>query len=91
MSELLHIDPIAARFDPAGTYREPDDLAGDIGLTRGQKLAALSRWAEAIQERFSATSEGMPANGHTSVDLEMLEKIEVARLALNQIFSSEDE
>ena len=59
MSMIVHINTEAARLDPASVFTRPMDIVAESGLTRGQKLAALKRWADMLQDQLAATSEGM--------------------------------
>lgn len=88
MAEILRIDTEKARLDPESVFAHPDALVQELALTRGQKLAALDRWALQIERRLLATSEGMPGNGTSDVDLALLNAIAAAREALQQPASS---
>lgn len=76
--EILSIKTDVARFDPEREFGTPQMLVESPGLTRGQKIASLERWAQQVQDELAATSEGMsnaPPPGHGA---EMLEKINTA-------------
>ncbi len=85
MTTIMHIDIDAARHDPAGNFERPMDIVGEPGLTRGQKLAALQRWADSIQDQLTATAEGMRSPpGMSSENIATLEEITDA-IALLQV------
>lgn len=48
-----------ATEDPEAVFENPGELAQHLGLTRGQKIAALERWAFVVGSRIDAVSEGM--------------------------------
>jgi len=55
MGTILRINSELARKNPEQVYTRPADIIGEIGLTRGQKIAALKRWEGpygAIRRRF---------------------------------------
>ena len=71
-----------ARFNPEGEFEHPSELASAVGLTRGEKLAALDRWEFQVERRLAAGSEGMPTWGRASADLKLLEDIRRVRETL---------
>ncbi len=83
MSTIMHINTQAARLDPASAFARPMDIVSENGLTRGQKLAALQRWADSLHAHLAATSEGMrtPA-GMSAKDLATLDEIGKAQAIL---------
>jgi hypothetical protein len=84
MTVLLKINPDVARFNPEAEFDSPQDLVTSNGLTRGQKLAALERWYQAVERRLAATNEGMPPSGTTSYDAQLLEDIDNSRIQLSR-------
>lgn len=82
MAALLSINLENARFDPEGEFDRPGDIVHTAAMTRGQKLAALERWWQQVQQRIAATSEGMSPNGYSSEDLKLLDAIKAARVEL---------
>ena len=44
MGTISRLKPDAARHAPETQFNDPWQLAAEVGLTRGQKLAALRRW-----------------------------------------------
>jgi hypothetical protein len=71
-----------ARYNPEGEFEHPNELANAVGLTRGEKLAALDRWEFQVERRLAAGSEGMPTWGRAAADLKLLEDIRRARETL---------
>jgi len=76
MSTIMHINTEAARLNPESVFTRPADIVPELGLTYGQKRAALRRWADSIKARLAATSEGMRTPpGLSSEDVAMLNEI----------------
>jgi hypothetical protein len=73
-----------ARFNPESEFEHPVDLANSVALTRGEKLAALDRWAFQVERRLAAASEGMPTYGRAAADLKLLEDIRQVRETLQR-------
>jgi hypothetical protein len=84
MSEILHVDMDAARFDPEKAFGAPAKLVESIALTRGQKIAALDRWSQQVLDRLKASGEGMPTHRTSGIDLELLEQIRTASESLRK-------
>lgn len=83
MSERMKIDREAAKLEPESQFDTPDDLVASVGLTRGEKIAALKRWAFLVDRRLASGDEGMPVSGaQEAADAELLRVIEKARSAL---------
>lgn len=82
MSTISHINPQNARFNPGGEFEHPRALVEEVGLTRGQKLAALQRWAFEVERRLASAEEGMPSNDMVAGDLKLLEEIRMAEREL---------
>lgn len=61
MTTISKIKRDAVRKNPEAAYETPEELAGEPGLTRGERLAALEKWRFNLQSRMDATAEGMTA------------------------------
>ena len=79
MSQIMKIEIDKATSDPDSVFETPTEVAEHIGLTRGQKIATLERWAFAIRARVDAVSEGMTSypDGTYVRDTEFLREIEM--------------
>ena len=83
MSTIMHLNTEAARSDPASVFARPLDIVSEPGLTCGQKLAALQRWADTLQAHLAATSEGMRTPpGMSANDVAILDEIGKAQAIL---------
>lgn len=82
MSTISRVKPDQARYNPEAEFGHPSRLLESVALTRGQKIAALERWAFALQRRIDAGSEGMPGTERTAEDLELLEAVRQAHVWL---------
>lgn len=83
MSKIMNLNIEKARFDPASVFARPMDIVSEQGLTCGQKLAALQRWADNLQAHLAATSEGMQTPpGMSAQDLAIIEEIGKAQAIL---------
>ncbi len=80
--DIQKLDRYAAKFEPESQFDSPTDLSNEIGLTRGEKIAALKRWAHLVERRLASGSEGMPTHGTEPRDAELLREIELTRLKL---------
>lgn len=78
MSEISRINMEAARFDPQREFGSPQRLVESIAMTRGQKLAALERWAQQVLDRLKASGEGMPTHRSSGEDIVLLEQVQAA-------------
>jgi hypothetical protein len=65
------IDLEKARLDPGSIFDSPGALCNHPGLTRGQKIELLRRWAYDASELGVAEEEGM-GNGETSLTAQIL-------------------
>ena len=84
MTEIMHIDTVKARMDAETVFARPLDIVSEIGLTRGQKLAALDRWEQSLKDRLRASGEGMtPPTEQTTHEAGVLEEIAKARQLLD--------
>lgn len=77
MSEIMRIEPEKARQDPEAVFDRPADIENEVGLTRGQKIATLRRWEMDVTRRLESTDEGMPANGESADDADLLKEIKM--------------
>jgi hypothetical protein len=59
MSKISSINPTAAKDNPERTFNSPKAVAGQVGLTRAEKLTVLKRWRDQVQRRLDSASEGM--------------------------------
>jgi hypothetical protein len=76
MAELVNLNVEKARLEPDAVFARPLDIVAEGGLTRGQKIASLKRWKQALQDRMRATSEGMaPPPGQTAKEAATVEEI----------------
>jgi hypothetical protein len=76
MSEIMHLNTEKARLEPDSVFSRPLDIVHEPGLSRGQKIAALERWNQALQDRIRATDEGMaPPAGQTAEEATMVQEI----------------
>ena len=69
-----------AKQDPEGTFESPLGIVNEMMLTRGEKLATLDRWRQAILEQLVAQGEAKRA--------QLLGEIEEARTRLRSTASS---
>jgi len=69
MSVINHINHQAARNRPENTFDSPQALVEEIGLTRGEKIAALETWRFDVQRRLDSASEGMAPEPEASGDI----------------------
>jgi hypothetical protein len=74
MGTILRINSELARKKPEEVYTRPADIIGEIGLTRGQKIAALKRWEGRVQARIG--------HAHAFGDVCLLSAIKNARASL---------
>lgn len=80
--EIQNLNRDAAKLDPESQFDCPQALLDEVGLTRGEKLAALERWAAQVDRRLASGNEGMPTRGTEPRDAELLRQIELAKLEL---------
>ena len=84
MSTISHINRQEALFNPEKVFETPVSLASEPGLTLGEKLAALERWAFDVEQRLKAGGEGMPTAATATDDAELLREIGKTELWLKQ-------
>ena len=84
-SELSHLNRERALDDPEAHFKTPNDLALEIGLTRGEKIAALARWARLVDRRLASGDEGMPTSGTEPRDAELMQQIALVKAKLENV------
>ncbi len=84
MTERMRLNRKAAKFEPESQFESPQKLAEEPGLTLGERIATLKRWAELVDRRLSSVAEGMPSRGNQDLDAELLREIEICREELMQ-------
>ena len=76
MNQIMSLNTTQAREDPESEFASPQALRDEVGLTLGEKLAALERWAAIVERRLEAVGEGMQgADGEATGDAELLRQI----------------
>jgi len=84
MAEIMNLNTEKARHEPDTVFARPLDIVNETGLSRGQKIAALERWNQTLQDRLRATGEGMaPPEGQTANEAATVEEIGRALEMLN--------
>lgn len=78
-TKLTDLNRERALYDPESEFDSPRAIASEVGLTRGEKLAALQRWSYSVDRRLASGYEGMPTNGTEARDAELLRDIELIR------------
>jgi hypothetical protein len=79
MSEARPLNRMAAKQNPESVFSTPFELADEILLTTGEKLATLERWRLGVIRQLDAANEGMATRGFTIKQLKLLEEIEEAK------------
>ena len=46
MSSISQLQRVKAKSDPGSVFKAPEDIVGEILMTRGEKIATLQRWRE---------------------------------------------
>jgi hypothetical protein len=72
--------------DPERSFKHPSEIVEATGLTRGEKLHALSCWMLAVQQRLALRRHG--ARDDERIQRELLEDIRRARELVNVQFKS---
>ena len=87
MPEIMSINTEKALTDPEAVFCGPGELATSIALTRGQRIAALERWAFTARARVDAHNEGMVAHrdGDYARDVELVRQIARLLQALREV------
>lgn len=73
------LDREKAKQDPESVFDSPLSVVEEALLTKGEKIATLNRWRQAVLEELSASGEGMRTHGVSSRRAQLLEQIEDAR------------
>lgn len=84
-NEVHRINREAAKNNPESQFDSPEALAKEVGLTRGEKIAALERWACLVDRRLQSGDEGMPTYGTEPRDAELLRRIKVVQAELQAV------
>jgi hypothetical protein len=71
-----------AKDNPERVFSGPGEIVDEVLMTRGEKLATLTRWRQTVLEELSASGEGMRTHGVSSDRMRLLEEIEQARVEL---------
>jgi hypothetical protein len=82
MATISRLKPDAALHAPETQFDDPWQLAAEVGLTRGQKLAALRRWEQKLVHEMAAAGEGMPTPDSQAWQADLLAEIGKAILSL---------
>ena len=72
-----------AKDTPERALCHPREIVEEVVMTRGEKLATLTRWRQTVLEELSASGEGMRTQGVSSARIRLLEEIELARAELS--------
>lgn len=80
--QIQKLDREAAKLEPEAHFKQPESLLEEIGLTLGEKLSALERWAHQVDRRLASGNEGMPTRGTEPHDAELLRRIELTKQEL---------
>jgi hypothetical protein len=73
---ITRLNRSLAKQDPEGNFENPFVIVDQAMLTRGEKIATLNRWREAVLEELIASGLGKSAR--------ILREIEEARHRLNR-------
>lgn len=78
MATIMQINSTQAVADPETVFAHPVEIADHVGLTRGQKIAALERWLFGVRARLDAVSEGMTSrpDGAYTADSQLSRELE---------------
>lgn len=86
MTTIMQLDTKKACEQPETVFRTPADVVAEIGLTRGQKVVALKRWAQLLDDRLRASNEGMtPPAGQGAREAATIEAIGKALVELDAL------
>ena len=76
MNQIMSLNRHQARVDSESEFSSPQEVRDEIGLTLGEKLAALSEWGSNVERRLEAAGEGMQkTDGDANRDAELLRQI----------------
>ena len=82
MSEVAALNRDVAKQQPESVFESPLDIVNEVLLTKGEKIATLTRWRLNILGELDASNEGMATRGYASELLTVLEEIEEAKARL---------
>jgi hypothetical protein len=57
MAEIARLERTKAKKAPGEAFSSPDEIIGNIIMTRGEKLAVLRLWRQQLQEDIAAWVE----------------------------------
>jgi hypothetical protein len=84
MAEVSALNRDIAKQQPESVFESPLEIANEILLTKGEKLATLNRWRVSILGELGASNEGMATRGYTRGQLTVLEQIEEAKVRIEE-------
>jgi hypothetical protein len=84
MSEVAALNRDVAKQQPESVFESPLDIVNEVLLTKGEKLATLTRWRLNILGELDASNEGMATHGYTGTQLAFLEEIGQAETHLKE-------
>lgn len=68
-----------ARLEAEAVFNHPMDVVAARDLTGAEKVDALKRWQQSLQDRLRSTGEGMaPPAGQTADEAALIEEIDKA-------------
>jgi hypothetical protein len=60
---------------PAHIYQEPKNLYQDKSIKKEEKIQMLKQWKDELEQHRKALEEGMPSDGHSADESELLRNI----------------
>jgi hypothetical protein len=84
MTTIAKLDRSRAKEMPSSVFDAPHEIASEILLTRGEKLATLERWRRDVMREMSASTDGMRTNGVSDALIQQLAAIETTIETLEQ-------
>ncbi|MGD9804325.1 MAG: hypothetical protein AB7E81_22285 [Hyphomicrobiaceae bacterium] len=77
MPQISRLSIARARLEPEAVFDHPAQLLAEVLLTRGQKIAALRRWRQFLDDRIRAAGEGMQPSDPAEIlrDMATLEAV----------------
>ena len=76
MTTIARLDRSLAKAMPSAVFDAPEEIASELLLTRGEKLATLERWRRDVLREMSASTDGMRTNGVSDILMQRLTAIE---------------
>lgn len=83
-AEISKIDRDSAKLNPEAYFDHPQELIDEVGLTKGEKIATLERWAHSVSRRLDSGNEGMPTHGTEPRDSRLLRQLELVKHKLEK-------